>query len=89
MTRPAISVVLPVRDGGAYIREAVGSVIGQTFEDIELIVIDDGSVDGSAETARERAGGDTRLRVIAPGRVGLVAALNAGLEAALAPEKPG
>lgn len=46
---PRISVVLPVYNGAAFIRESIESVINQTFKDFELIVIDDGSEDSTAE----------------------------------------
>lgn len=72
---PTISVILPVRDGGDWLREAVGSVLAQSFRDFELLLIDDGSTDD----AIARLPPDARLRVLAsPGR-GLVAALNHGM----------
>jgi glycosyltransferase involved in cell wall biosynthesis len=80
---PRVSVVLPVRDGARYLREAVESVLGQSLADLELIVVDDGSTD---ETPSLLAGfDDRRLRVLRQDRLGLVPALNRGLEAAKAP----
>ena len=80
---PRVSVVLPVRDGARYLREAVESVLGQSLADLELIVVDDGSTD---ETPAMLAGfGDPRLRILRQDRLGLVAALNRGLETAEAP----
>jgi glycosyltransferase involved in cell wall biosynthesis len=74
---PRVSVLLPVRNGMPYLPEAIESLVNQSFGDFELIVINDGSTDG---TAAYLAGiGDPRLRVISPGGVGLAAALNAGL----------
>jgi hypothetical protein len=75
---PRIAVVLPVWNGEAYLAEAVGSVLAQTFEDFELIAVDDGSTD---HTPQVLAGfSDRRLRVITlPEHRGLVAALNAGI----------
>jgi hypothetical protein len=76
---PRVSVVLPVRDGGAYLAEAVASILGQTFADFELLVIDDGSRDGAVAALAPIAARDPRLpRLENPG-VGLVAALNYGL----------
>ncbi len=46
---PCVTVLLPVRDGEAYLREAVDSILRQTWRDFELLVIDDGSTDRSAE----------------------------------------
>ncbi|MEN9913141.1 MAG: hypothetical protein RLY66_549 [Candidatus Parcubacteria bacterium] len=48
MKTPIVSVILPVYNGENYLREGVKSILGQSFEDFELIVIDDGSTDGSA-----------------------------------------
>lgn len=75
---PLVSFVMPVRDGGALLRPAVESVLSQTLPDLELLLVDDGSIDGAvAALSRE----DPRLRVIpSPGR-GIVAALNAGVAA--------
>lgn len=76
---PAISVLLPVHNGERFVGEAVDSVLRQTFKDFELIVIDDGSEDGTAEVL---AGfDDPRLRVHSlPENRGIVAALNFGFE---------
>src|SRR5207302_689224 len=81
--RPLISVLLPVRDGARYLREALASVLAQTLADFELLVVDDGSED---ETPAILAGvADGRLRAIRQDRLGLVAALNRGIEEARAP----
>ena len=49
---PQVSVVIPVYNGERYLAEAIQSVVGQTYRDFELIVVDDGSTDGSALMAR-------------------------------------
>ena len=75
---PRISVLLPVYDGEQFIGEAVRSVLGQTFTDFELLLIDDGSTDRTPEILAGFA--DSRLRVIRlPENSGLVAALNLGI----------
>lgn len=75
--RPYVSVILPVRNGMPFLREAIDSVLMQDFEDFELIVINDGSSDGT----RSYLGGvsDQRLTIIDTHGTGLVAALNLGL----------
>jgi glycosyltransferase involved in cell wall biosynthesis len=75
---PILSVIMPVRDGEAYIEEAVRSIRAQVLRDWELIVVDDRSSDDSALKAASAAAGDPRVRVVAnPGR-GQVQAINFG-----------
>lgn len=73
-----ISVVLPVYNGEAYIDEALTSVLNQTFEEFELLVVDDGSTDSSAE--RVKSYRDSRIRLIRREH-GFIESLNAGLAA--------
>jgi glycosyltransferase involved in cell wall biosynthesis len=80
---PAISVLLPVRNGMPYLPAAVDSVLGQTWGDFELIVIDDGSTDGTANYLQGVI--DPRLRVVESDEPGLAGALNTGLALARAP----
>jgi glycosyltransferase involved in cell wall biosynthesis len=76
---PLVSVIMPVRDGGAYLAEAVDSILGQSMGDLELIVIDDHSGDGAIERL---PGDEARLRLTKnPGR-GIVSALNEGISRA-------
>lgn len=82
---PTVSLCLPVRDGGAPLEGALASLQAQRHRAFELLVIDDGSVDGSAALAGRVFQGDPRLRLLSPGAVGLVAALNLGLREARAP----
>jgi hypothetical protein len=81
---PRISVILPVRDGGAYLAGAVASILGQTFADFELLVIDDGSRDAAVAALAPLAARDPRLRLLKNPGAGLVAALNFGLAQARA-----
>ena len=81
MAGPLVSVIVPVFNRQSLIADAVGSLVRQTVQDIEIIVVDDGSSDGSADVA-ERAG-DDRVRIVGHGRnCGIPAARNSGLEAA-------
>lgn len=80
---PGVSVVIPVRDGLPYIREALASVFAQSYSDFEVIVVNDGSTDGTAEYLASVD--DARLKVIHCDRKGVSAALNAGLAVAAAP----
>lgn len=80
---PGVSVVIPVFNGERTINRAVQSMLDQTTRDIEVIVVDDGSTDGTwAELERFR---DSRLRVISSSHQGVVAAANIATENAVAP----
>ena len=79
MPSPLISVIMPVRNAGAYLAPALDSVLAQTFMDFEFIVINDGSTDDSRETLEEYARADSRVRVFSQAGQGVVAALNRGL----------
>ena len=59
-----VSVLVPVRDAAAYLDEALQSLAQQTHEDLEVIVVDDGSGDASGDIAREWARRDRRFRVV-------------------------
>jgi glycosyltransferase involved in cell wall biosynthesis len=84
VTAPAVSVLMPVHNGETYLRPAIESLLAQTFADFELIVIDDGSTDGS--TAIARGYRDRRVRVERLEKNGgLSAALNHGLQLVHAP----
>src|SRR5262245_11275387 len=74
---PSVSVVLPVHNGERFLREALDSVLGQTFGDLELIVVDDGSTDSTPSILGLYP--DSRLRVLTLPHVGLVEALNHGV----------
>jgi glycosyltransferase involved in cell wall biosynthesis len=77
---PRVSVVVPAYNYGRYVGQAIESVLGQTFGDVELIVIDDGSTDNTGEVVSQYR--DDRLVLIQQPNRGLPAARNAGLRRA-------
>ncbi len=76
-----LSVVIPVYNVAPYLERCVRSALRQTFRDLELILVDDGSTDGSGEKAERLAQEDDRVRVIHQANQGLAAARNSGIRA--------
>jgi glycosyltransferase involved in cell wall biosynthesis len=76
---PRISVLMPVYQAELYLEEAVESILAQSFDDFELIALDDGSTDASSQILGTLAGRDARIRVRRSEHVGLVYQLNQGL----------
>ena len=74
---PIVSVVMSVYNARAHVREAVESMLRQTYDDFELVVIDDGSTDGSGDLIRKF--NDRRIRLVQQSNSGLAAALNHGV----------
>lgn len=74
-----VSVLMPVHNGLPHVRAALGSILCQTLHDLECVVVDDGSTDGTPEYLQSVR--DERLRVIATAHRGMTAALNVGLAA--------
>lgn len=75
-----VSVIIPVYNVRPFLEEALDSVLNQSYANLEILVIDDGSTDGSGETCDAYAKRDGRVRVIHQENRGLSAARNAGLE---------
>lgn len=79
---PVISVIMPVYRAVAFLRRSAGSVLEQSFRDLELILVDDGSDDGSAALCDALASEDSRVRVLHKKNAGVSAARNDGLDLA-------
>lgn len=79
---PRITVIVPTYDVAGYVGACIDSICAQTFSDFEVIVVDDGSRDGSAEVARTAAGDDPRFRFVTRENGGLSVARNTGLDLA-------
>lgn len=82
MNTPKISIIMPVYNSGSYLKTAVDSILNQSFREIELILVDDGSTDGSPERCDEYARKDSRVVVIHQKNGGICNARNAALKIA-------
>ena len=75
MNTPKVSVIIPVYNTAKYLDECMKSVLGQTFSDIEIILVDDGSTDGiSPKMCDDYGTSDDRVRVIHKVNGGLMSA---------------
>lgn len=79
---PAVSVVMPAYNAERFIREAIESVLTQSFGDFEVIVMDDGSSDGTRDIAQEYAVQDERVLLVSRENRGQCASLNEAIERA-------
>lgn len=82
MNTPSVSVLLPVYNAEQFLSDAILSILEQTYGDFELLVIDDGSTDRSAEILRSYAAKDSRLKLLSRENRGLCATLNELIELA-------
>lgn len=80
---PKVSVIIPIYNVEKYLRRCLDSVLAQTFTDIEIICINDGSTDGSAAILEEYAGKDSRIKIVNQENQGLSITRNKGLEIAV------
>ncbi|MDR1026993.1 MAG: glycosyltransferase [Rickettsiales bacterium] len=79
---PLISVVLPIYNVGKYLAQCLESLIYQTYKNLEIIAVDDGSPDDSIDILRAYARRDKRIKIIRQKNAGVSAARNAGIKAA-------
>jgi len=82
--RPRVTVLTTTRNAMPHLLEAVASVQAQTMPDWELLVVDDGSTDGTREAVRDAAAEDPRIRLLETPPLGRIPCLNAGAQAARA-----
>lgn len=79
---PLVSVITPVFNGATWLGEAIDSALAQSFQSLEVIVVNDGSTDDSLAIARDRARTDGRIRVVDQANAGLPSARNQALQMA-------
>lgn len=77
---PMISIIMPVYNSDKYVAQAIQSVLKQSFEDFELIIVDDGSTDNSGFICDEYAKNDSRIIVLHKQNGGVCSARNVGIE---------
>jgi len=82
MTEPLVSVIIPVYNGAEYLGAAIESAQSQTYSNLEIIVVDDGSNDDSFQIANHYAAQDSRIRVIPQPNGGVAKARNTAIAAA-------
>ena len=82
MNPPLVSVMMPVYNAERYVGKAVESILNQTFDDFEFLIVNDGSTDGSLEILREYAARDRRIRLSSRGNIGLAGSRDELLRAA-------
>lgn len=80
LNRPKVSVIIPVFNTEAYLEEAVQSIMNQTLNDLEIIIIDDGSTDNSLTVIKKLAQEDNRIKWITQPNMGLSVTRNIGIE---------
>ena len=77
-----ISVIVPVYNIEKYLRRSINSIINQTYKNLEIILVDDGSTDQSGKICDEYANIDNRIKVIHKNNGGQASAINLGLDIA-------
>ncbi len=81
-TAPKVSVIMPVHNGGAFLSDAIQSILIQTFDDFEFVIIDDGSTDETGAILTDYQRRDARIRIQSDDRRGPGSAMNTALQLA-------
>ena len=82
MDKGLVSVVVPVYNVKAYLEKCINSILNQTYENLEIIIVDDGSTDGSSDICDQFLKKDNRVFVIHKENGGVVSARQAGIDKA-------
>ena len=77
--RPVVSIIIPIYNVENYIGKCIDSVINQTWKKIEIICVNDGTLDNSMEVEQQKADKDSRIRIINIENSGLSVARNVGM----------
>ena len=77
-----LSIIVPVYNTGIYLHKCIESILSQTFDNFELILVNDGSNDNSGEICNDYAASDTRIKVIHKHNEGVSIARNVGISIA-------
>lgn len=80
---PVLSIVVPVYNGEKYLRRTIGNILSQSFQDFELLIINDGSQDYSLSILKEYANEDSRIRLFTKDNEGICATRNYGIQHAI------
>lgn len=78
-----ISIIVPIYNASKYLRDCIESILSQTYSNLEIILIDDGSTDDSARICRQYQKRDRRIKIISQSNSGSVSARKAGLRASI------
>lgn len=79
--KETISIIIPIYNTGEYLKKCINSILNQTYKDLQIILVNDGSTDNSLSIMKEYEGQDSRILSIDRPHEGVSAARNAGLEA--------
>lgn len=79
---PLISIIIPVYNTATYLEQCMQSILQQTYQQLEIILVDDGSTDSSPQLCARYAKQDSRVQLITQANAGLSAARNAGIQVA-------